>query len=817
MNASIVLDVLLEASVRAALVALLVGATLAAFRVKAPSVRHAAWTSVLLVTLALPVTSRVLPTVPLPTWLPQIRLATETLGPAGLGFGAVMNPSPTTEVQPRGPAQSSTRSAVDVPVTKTAASMPLVATRPSWTWQPWIVLAWFGVALVLLSREVVGALMARRLAASGSRVDDDSDVFASERIITPVVVGVWSPRVMVPPSWPKWGAGVREMVALHERAHIVRRDPLVACLARVNRAIFWFHPLSWWLQRHLARTAEEACDELVVRAVPEPRVYAALLVEMARRLHHHKGRVAWQGIGVVDGRRFEDRVDRVLKGASPQLSRRRMAALGVVSTLLTSLAVACGTAAAPLAEDPELAKKISAAAVGFANYQVATKMDLAQATELEKVVASNPDDLDATSKLLTFYLSQGHKVMGWNQMVAARRPHLLRMIERHPESFLATWRLSRRLDPEGYETARGLWLSHAERPDASLAVLSQAAAFFERVEKPLAEELLLRAQAKDPNGPTPRTTVTGVSRVSWSGRLGRLYAMAITGSHDRTMWDDVTVPDVMVLQSPFATQARQKLEQSNDPELLLEASNFLINYAASARLPFDPIRLGREYATKVLQLDPGSPQATHILSGPQDRIKAHNLEYEEMLKRFGKPVHQLSDSEIQLLPASVKLEHARAFLWAPYGKAMRAYQKKDKQIAEAEFDRLKSRTEWIQRLVENSDPSAVPAGLQFQLHVAFGTVAMHQGNRQEAVRRLGVAVSTASAGAVLEDLGLGVAASKLAYDLLDAGERESVASFYEAVAPKFRPQWKTRYEEAATAIRQGRMPVDYQRYRAGLE
>ena len=47
MSVTIVLDTLVEASVRAVLVAGLVAAALVALRVKAPAVRHAAWTAVL--------------------------------------------------------------------------------------------------------------------------------------------------------------------------------------------------------------------------------------------------------------------------------------------------------------------------------------------------------------------------------------------------------------------------------------------------------------------------------------------------------------------------------------------------------------------------------------------------------------------------------------------------------------------------------------------------------------------------------------------------------------------------------------------------
>ncbi len=818
MSAAFVLDSLLEASARATAVVALIGLTLAAFRVKTPAVRHAAWTGALVVMLALPVASGVLPTVPLPLWVPQVPLEVAATMPAAAVPAVLQSPRVAPGVIQVTASDSSRQFAANTSATIGLTTLPTRAVETSWTWRQWIVLVWLGIALVFVVRELVGALMARSLARSGVPVDGDACTFASPRIVTPVVVGVLAPRVMVPLSWSKWGAGVREMVLLHERAHVGRRDPLFACLARLNRAVFWFHPLAWWLHRNLSRTAEQACDEVVVRTMPDRRLYAALLVEMAKRLHHNKVRVAWQGTGVVDGHRFEDRVDRVLSGAAPQLSRQKRTALAIVSTCLISIAVACGTAAAPLAEDPELAKKITAAVAGFANYEAVKTMNLDQAAELERMVARNPDDETATDKLLLFYMMHGHKLMEWNQLVAARRPHLLRVIERRPG--VSRWPISRRLDSEGYEKARTLWLTHVERPDASLAVLSQGASFFERVEKPLAEQLLLRAQAMDPKGPTPRATVTGVSRLSWSERLGQLYAMAIAGSHDLTGWDDVTTVDAEQLKSEFAKHARQKLDHSDDPVLLLGAGNFLVYSAANAKLDFDPAALGREYVAKSLKLDPTSVEAKRILTQPafnfEEFMKNRSAKIEAMRQRFGKPLNELDDAAFEQLAAATKLEYAQVLLWSPYSQAMDSYRKKDEKGVEAAFASLKGRADAFQKLVD-SPSSSVPAGLQFDLHFAFGTWAMHQGNSREANRRLGLALSVASAGFATERVGLSSAADKLAYDLLDAGERESVAAFYEGIASRLGAEAKATCEQAARAIREGRMPHDYQRYRAGLE
>jgi hypothetical protein len=123
---------------------------------------------------------------------------------------------------------------------------------------------------------------------------------------------------------------------------------------------------------------------------------------------------------------------------------------------------------------------------------------------LEARAAANPDDLEATEDLLLFYRVSGQKVFGWDDMIARRRPHLLRVIEQRPESDTAMRAIMPAHDPEGYARGRALWLSHTTKPDVSARVLGNAAAFFQIGDKPLAEQLLIRARNIDPEGPTPR-------------------------------------------------------------------------------------------------------------------------------------------------------------------------------------------------------------------------------------------------------------------------------------------------------------------------
>ncbi len=65
-----------------------------------------------------------------------------------------------------------------------------------------------------------------------------------------------------------------DAVLLHELTHVVRHDNLIAHLNMGVCALFWFHPLVWWLDRRMLAERELICDARVVEvtgATPDYR------------------------------------------------------------------------------------------------------------------------------------------------------------------------------------------------------------------------------------------------------------------------------------------------------------------------------------------------------------------------------------------------------------------------------------------------------------------------------------------------------------------------------------------------------------------
>src|SRR6267143_3010837 len=70
-----------------------------------------------------------------------------------------------------------------------------------------------------------------------------------------------------------------EAILAHELWHVRRRDNLVASMHMVVEAIFWFHPLVWWLGARLVEERERACDEEVLELGSERQVYAESILK----------------------------------------------------------------------------------------------------------------------------------------------------------------------------------------------------------------------------------------------------------------------------------------------------------------------------------------------------------------------------------------------------------------------------------------------------------------------------------------------------------------------------------------------------------
>ena len=99
--------------------------------------------------------------------------------------------------------------------------------------------------------------------------------------IEPGVFGVFRPVLLLPEGIAQrlTPDQLRAVVA-HEMSHVRRRDNVANAIHMLAEALFWFHPLVWWIERRLLDEQERACDEEVLREGGDPQVYAESIMRI---------------------------------------------------------------------------------------------------------------------------------------------------------------------------------------------------------------------------------------------------------------------------------------------------------------------------------------------------------------------------------------------------------------------------------------------------------------------------------------------------------------------------------------------------------
>ncbi len=109
----------------------------------------------------------------------------------------------------------------------------------------------------------------------------DVPVLSSPAPLEPGVFGIFRPVLLLPEGIAdRLASAELRAIFAHELCHVRRRDNLAAAVHMLVEAIFWFHPLVWWLGARLTEERERACDEEVLRLGGEPQVYAESILKI---------------------------------------------------------------------------------------------------------------------------------------------------------------------------------------------------------------------------------------------------------------------------------------------------------------------------------------------------------------------------------------------------------------------------------------------------------------------------------------------------------------------------------------------------------
>lgn len=152
-------------------------------------------------------------------------------------------------------------------------------------WQQWVALGalvWFVGVIALLVHGLVAYLRVQKRVATAVRLE--GNVFETENIRSPFILGLFSPRILIP-----FGLSAEEQTHIlrHERCHLRRRDHLIKLLSFAVLAIYWFNPLVCLAFALMSRDMEMSCDEQVLTSAGAGGVqsYGRTLLSLATRRH----------------------------------------------------------------------------------------------------------------------------------------------------------------------------------------------------------------------------------------------------------------------------------------------------------------------------------------------------------------------------------------------------------------------------------------------------------------------------------------------------------------------------------------------------
>ena len=154
--------------------------------------------------------------------------------------------------------------------------------------------AWLTVGGALAGCSLVQYTVLRRKLREA--VPYRGEILLSDKIRTPFVMGVLSPKIYLPWDTPQ---EERRFIIAHERQHIHRGDPLWKLLGYLALCIHWFNPLVWLAFFLGGKDMEMSCDEAVLNRLGEG--IRADYSQALLRLATHKRLIAGMPLAFGEG------------------------------------------------------------------------------------------------------------------------------------------------------------------------------------------------------------------------------------------------------------------------------------------------------------------------------------------------------------------------------------------------------------------------------------------------------------------------------------------------------------------------------------
>jgi hypothetical protein len=646
------LPVLMEASIRSIVLAILISSLLRALRVKSSASRLLAWTILLYGALLMPALDQYAPKVLVEVGRINIPRPIRTI----VG-------EPVRDVVPA-------HASLPVAMPSSGKIEPSPPVPNGVDWRQWCAAFYGVICFALLGRLLAGAVLTRRVLRrsrclqdslildllselrTGALIEGQLEIAESGSVLVPITLGVVKPRIILPAAWRSWSGQTLRFVLAHELSHVSRGDYLSRMLSLVHCAIFWFSPLSWWLHRHLSEMAELASDETALNGSSDTTAYAEMVLSFFQLVETRRGRVFWMGIAMARPSRARRRFEGILN-----LGRERPAKLsGPVSTLLASLVLGMlglASSISPVfsrdASPERTAVRRAATPMYSPDYiqivQAARNLEIGDVAKLERLVDAAPEDLSARLRLLVVYSAYRNEVPSGG---AKRAGQVLWLIQHHPDaevlgSPFATFPSDREeLTPEEYRQAVAAWKQALESAGQRKGRIAwNASQFVKHRDRRAYEEYLRMATESEP------------SNAAWGTELGLHYADSIVAARRNAAGP--------VADRTVAADALRRLDATKNAAVLAGATRVFQSaankvLAIEGRPDQEYAQIAQRYFQRAQELDPQVDQDWALPQLPAGLIAAFSPQRPQGNSRSSEPapIRKASPSEFSMLPARLR-------------------------------------------------------------------------------------------------------------------------------------------------------------------
>jgi beta-lactamase regulating signal transducer with metallopeptidase domain len=601
-------EVVLTFAVRAFALGFLCGAGLLLFRVRNSAVEYAVWRLILFAMLAMPLALAVMPAIEFPR-LPAIRVARQ--------IERLSSSHPEQKKQFPG----------------VAIGVPYVAEPPrsSVSIVLWALIGLAVYALVagiLICRIVLGWALMNRLARRMECLDDPRllervnhqcetlgllifpEFRAGETVTVPVTFGWKNPTVLLPAGWGDWPADKLDLVLAHELSHVQRNDYLIRIASALNKSLYWFHPLSWWLDKRLTELAEHLSDDAALSAVSTRRErYAAILGDFAGLLGHSLSRFKI-GIAMSVAAPGSPRIKRILdhqRILCSKLNRwQKLAAFSLGISALVLVAGAQTQAPAPMratetvVSGPQRPRRLPTPMFSRAYtdaLQGILELEPSDVTALEHQLEENPENFAARLKLIAYCIRADRA--GLLESRSRRVGLVLWLVEHQPDSEILGSPYGvlspDDLTADELRQAKQRWKVAMSPGKSDDRIFWNAANFYQQLDRTLYIASLEKAVALAP------------TNEYYALPLGLLYAGSILTVNPESMYRDPSGAD-----PEFAKRAGEILATTRNPYILEPAVRLLKSeYNRSLMMGQEAASIGalaQQYFQRAKMFDPGLDQ-----------------------------------------------------------------------------------------------------------------------------------------------------------------------------------------------------------------